>query len=78
VLPTLMPTGATPSRTRRTNGVCQDGELPQQTKAYSPECVEQVFSETHIQLNECLCVRTGAECLAEGLVSLPRTQPLRP
>jgi hypothetical protein len=45
---------------------------------YSPECVEQVFSETHIQLNECLCVRTGAECLAEGLVSLPRTQPLRP
>ena len=50
--PTLMPTGATPSRTRRTNGVCQDGELPQQTKAYSPECVEEAFSEVRAGLRE--------------------------
>jgi hypothetical protein len=36
------------------------------------------FSETHIQPIECLCVRTGAECMAEGLVYLLRTQPLQP
>jgi hypothetical protein len=37
-----------------------------------------IFSEPRTHPVASLTVRTGAECLAEGLVSLPHTQPMRP
>src|SRR5829696_637089 len=41
----------------------QEEEEEEAGSLYSPSCREQAFSETHIQLCESLCVRTGAKRL---------------